>query len=185
MAATFRESAEEHLGWDKEDFEAEAFLACLDPFPRLLARLVWPFKAQLFGEDIAAMSKVADLTSYNDVFQVAQGFADARRDRKFLRDAMGIRPRGRRLLSLAREVLPGRKSRDVKVETAYHPGATWRKQSDAERPEAPAARPEVPIAAPAPAPVPGGLGAQAGAKVESPVLGVHAAIAARRKASGG
>lgn len=187
MAATFRESAEERLGWDKEDFEAKAFLACLDPFPRLLARLVWPLKSGLFGEDIAAMSKVADLTSYNDVFQIAQGFADARRDRKFFRDALGIRPRGRRLLSLAREVLPGRKSRDVKVESAYHPGATWRKQADAERAEAPAPKPEAPSAtpAPSPAPMPGGLGAQPGATVESPVLGVHAAIAARRKASGG
>lgn len=187
MAATFRESAEERLGWNKADFEAKAFLASLDPFPRLLARLVWPLRSRFFGEDIAVMTKVADLTNYNDVFQIAQGFADARRDRKFVRDALGLRPRGRRLLALARDVLPGRKSRDVKVETAYHPGATWRKQADAERADAPAPRPEAPSVtpAPSPAPMPGGLGAQPGATVESPVLGVHAAIAARRKASGG
>lgn len=180
MATTFREAAKERLGWDRADFEAKAFLASLDPFPRLVARLVWPMKSRFFGEDIALMAKVADLRSYNEVFQIAQAFADARRDRKFIRDTLGLRPRGRRLLALARDVLPGRRSRDAKLETAYHPGATWRKQAGVGVTEAPSVTP-----AQSPAPMPGGLGAQPGGSLETPALGVHAATAARRKASGG
>jgi hypothetical protein len=184
MAGTFRESAEKRLGWDKEEFESRAFRSCLNSFPRLLVWLLWPWRSRLFAEDIAAMSQVAELTSYNDVFRFAQGLADARRDRKFFRDALGIRPRGRRLLSLARDVLPGRRSQEVQVETAYHPGATWRKLADVEPREAPVQKPAVPIAGPVPAPIPDDLGAPSSAQVESPALGVHAAIAARRKASG-
>jgi hypothetical protein len=124
--ATFREAAAEEFGWKTQDFEANAFLHCLDPFPRFIARLLWPWRDRLFREDIAAMRMVSELTSYNDIFQIAQGFGDARRDHSFLRDRMGVRPRGRRLLAFAREILPGRKSRDGKVESAYAPGATWR-----------------------------------------------------------
>jgi hypothetical protein len=124
--ATFREAASEELGWKKEDFEAKAFLHCLDPFPRFVARVLWPWRDRLFREDIAAMRMVSELTNYNDIFQIAQSFGDARRDHSFLRDQMGIRPRGRRLLALSREILPGRKSRSAKVESAYAPGATWR-----------------------------------------------------------
>jgi hypothetical protein len=124
--ATFRETAAEEFGWKTEDFEAKAFLHCLDPFPRFIARLLWLWRDRLFREDIAAMRMVSELTNYNDIFQIAQSFGDARRDQSFLRDRMGVRPRGRRLLALAREILPGRKSRDGKVESAYAPGATWR-----------------------------------------------------------
>ncbi len=124
--ATFREAAAEEYGWKTEDFEAKAFLHCLDPFPRFVARVLWPWRDRLFREDIAAMRMVSDLTNYNDIFQIAQSFGDARRDQSFLRDKFGVRPRGRRLLALAREILPGRKSRDGKVESAYAPGATWR-----------------------------------------------------------
>ena len=124
--ATFREAAAEEYGWKTEDFEAKAFLHCLDPFPRFIARTLWLWRDRLFREDIAAMRMVSELTSYNDIFQIAQSFGDARRDQSFLRDRMGVRPRGRRLLTLAREILPGRKSRDGKVESAYAPGATWR-----------------------------------------------------------
>ena len=70
------------------------------------------------------------------------------------------------------------------METAYHPGATWRKLADVEPREAPVQKPAVPIAGPVPAPIPDDLGAPSSAQVESPALGVHAAIAARRKASG-
>lgn len=124
--ATFREAAAEEYGWKPQDFEAKAFLHCLDPFPRFIARVLWLWRDRLFREDIAAMRMVSDLTSYNDIFQIAQSFGDARRDQSFLRDKIGVRPRGRRLLALAREILPGRKSRDGKVESAYAPGATWR-----------------------------------------------------------
>lgn len=125
--ATFREAAAEEFGWKTKDFEANAFLHCLDPFPRFIARVLWPWRDRLFREDIAAMRLVSELTNYNDIFQIAQSFGDARRDQNFLRDRMGVRPRGRRLLALAREILPGRKSRDSKVESAYAPGATWRR----------------------------------------------------------
>lgn len=124
--ATFREAAAEEYGWKTEDFEAKAFLHCLDPFPRFIARVLWLWRDRLFREDIAAMRMVSELTSYNDIFQIAQSFGDARRDHSFLRDGIGVRPRGRRLLAMAREILPGRKSRDGKVEPAYAPGATWR-----------------------------------------------------------
>lgn len=124
--ATFREAASEVLGWKKEDFEAKAFLHCLDPFPRFIARVLWPWRDRFFREDIAAMRMVSELTNYNDIFQIAQSFGDARRDHSFLRDQMGVRPRGRRLLALSREILPGRKSRSGKVESAYAPGETWR-----------------------------------------------------------
>lgn len=124
--ATFREAAAEEYGWKTEDFEAKAFLHCLDPFPRFIARTLWLWRDRLFREDIAAMRMVSELTNYNDIFQIAQSFGDARRDQSFLRDKIGVRPRGRRLLALAREILPGRKSRDGKVESAYAPGATWR-----------------------------------------------------------
>ncbi len=124
--ATFREAASEEFGWKTEDFEAKAFLHCLDPFPRFIARVLWLWRDRLFREDIAAIRMVSELTSYNDIFQIAQSFGDARRDQSFLRDKIGVRPRGRRLLTLAREILPGRKSRDGKVESAYAPGATWR-----------------------------------------------------------
>jgi|GEM_PF-509735 len=124
--ATFREAAAQEFGWKTEDFEAKAFLHCLDPFPRFMARVLWLWRDRLFREDIAAMRMVSELTNYNDIFRIAQSFGDARRDHSFLRDKVGVRPRGRRLLALAREILPGRKSRDGKVESAYAPGATWR-----------------------------------------------------------
>lgn len=124
----FREAATKEFGWREEHFEGKLFLACLEPFPRFLARLLWPWRQRLFGDDINAMRMVADLTHYNDIFQVAQSFGDGRRDFSFLRNTLGIRPRGRRLLGVAREILPGRKGRETKVESAYAPGATWRKE---------------------------------------------------------
>lgn len=131
--ATFREAAAAEYGWDPEDFEAKVFLHCLETFPRLLARILWIWRDRLFKADLAAIGLVADLTSYNDVFQVAQSFADSHRDRGFLRDTLGLRPRGRRLLSLARELLPGRRQTQTTLEPANRAGTVWRK-SDARDP---------------------------------------------------
>lgn len=130
---TFREAAAEEFGWDKEAFEAKVFLHCLETFPRILARILWPWRDRFFRVDLAAIGLVADLTSYNDVFQVAQGFADSHRDRGFLRDTLGLRPRGRRLLALARELLPGRRQSQTNLEPANRAGVVWRK-SDAREP---------------------------------------------------
>lgn len=133
--ATFREAAATEYGWAPEDFEAKVFLHCLEPFPRLLARILRLGRDRFFQADLAAIGLVADLTNYNDIFQVAQSFGDSHRDRTFLRDTLGLRPRGRRLLSLARELLPGRRQTPVTLEPASRAGAVWRK-SDARDPGA-------------------------------------------------
>jgi len=131
--ATFREAAAEEYGWDKEDFEAKVFLQCLETFPRILARILWLWRDRFFKADLAAIGLVADLTSYNDVFQVAQSFADSHRDQGFVRDTLGLRPRGRRLLALARELLPGRRQSHTQLEPVNRGGVVWRK-SDAREP---------------------------------------------------
>lgn len=124
--ATFREVTKAEYGWEEEDFTEELFLECLDPLPRMIARVLWSRREKYFDKDLKAIASLAELTNYNDVFLVAQGFSDSEHGNRLLRGILGVRPRGRRLLAIARELLPGRKQEEPKVQTAYHPGATWR-----------------------------------------------------------
>lgn len=131
---TFTEITHQQYGWAPEEFEQRLFLKCLDPETRILARLLWPWRNRLFKEDFAALSTAARLTSYNDLFELAQTLSEARHPRRFFRDRLGIRPRGRHLLAIAREMLPGRRPQAAKVEPAYRPGSPMPKPQHHERP---------------------------------------------------
>jgi hypothetical protein len=133
--ANFKEIAHQQYGWDPQDFEQRLFLKCLDPGARVLARLLWPWRNRFFRQDFAALSTVANLTSYNDVFDLAQNLSDSRSQRRFLRHRLGIRPRGRHLLALARELLPGRRPQTAKVEPAYRLGSPMPKPQQHQPPE--------------------------------------------------
>ncbi len=133
--ATFKEITHQQYGWAPEEFEQRLFLECLDPGARLLARMLWPWRRQLFQEDFAALSTAARLTTYNDVFDLAQSLSDSRHTKHFFRDRIGIRPRGRRLLAIARELLPGRRPSIAKVEPAYRPGSPMPKPLQHQPPE--------------------------------------------------
>lgn len=108
---SFRELACARYGWKGHAFVGRTFLHCVLPWQRPVVWLLRPFWERFYRPDLRIIEKVADMTSYNDVYQVAQDFADSRRDRNLFRDRLGIRPHGRRLLAMARDSLPGRASR--------------------------------------------------------------------------
>lgn len=103
--ATIKERACEELGWDEARVVEQLYFHCLTWRHRLMARLLWPFRERLFSEDLRVMEKVVTYESYNDVWVLARDFAYPHRAGSFWRDTMGIRPRGRRLLQLAKELL--------------------------------------------------------------------------------
>ena len=134
LMATFKEAAQQRYGWDLEDFDEKVFFHCLEGYSRILARLLWPWRRRLFEQDLAVIRSVAEIANYNDVFRVAEMFADPRADPSFLRNSIKIRPRGRRLVNLARELLPARPQRNPTVESINRAGALPRK-SDAREPK--------------------------------------------------
>jgi hypothetical protein len=103
--ATIKERACEELGWDEARVAERLYFHCLTWRHRLMARLLWPFRERLFSEDLRVMERVVNFDSYNDVWVLARDFAYPHRAAYFWRDTMGIRPRGRRLLQLAKELL--------------------------------------------------------------------------------
>ena len=109
---TFRELACARYGWRPEGFERRTFFHCVSAWQRPAAWILWPWRERFFRADLSLIERIGTMTSYNDVYQVAQDFADSRRQRGFVRDVLGVRPHGRRLLSMARDSLPGRMRRE-------------------------------------------------------------------------
>ena len=101
--ATLRELACERYGWSPDQFVRRTFFHCLLPWYRPLAWMIWPIRKHFFVPDLGLIERIGALSTYNDVYQYAQDFADSRRDRNFLRDTFGMRPHGRRLLAMARD----------------------------------------------------------------------------------
>jgi len=109
---TFREMACARYGWSPEHFVGKTFFHCIQPWHRPLVWLLWPWRRRIYAADLDLIERVAAMTTYNDIYQVAQDFADSRRERHFFRDILGMRPHGRRLLAMARDSLPGRPRRE-------------------------------------------------------------------------
>lgn len=102
---TFREALIAEWGWKESSVVGRLFRSAVLPQHQPILWLLWPFRHRLFREDLAVMEKVLASSSYNDVAQLAREFGHPHRDLTFWRDRVGVRPRGRRLLETAKQVL--------------------------------------------------------------------------------
>ena len=105
---TFREKACARYGWEPGNFVSKTLRHCVRPWQLPLVWMAWPWRRRIYAADLQLIERVAEMTSYNDIYHVAQDFADSRRARNFVRDFLGIRPHGRRLLAMARDSMPGK-----------------------------------------------------------------------------
>lgn len=93
------------LGWKESQVVDRLFRSSILPQHRPILWFLWPFRRHLYREDLAVLAQVAALSSYNEVAQFAREFGHPHRDLSFWRDRVGVRPRGRRLLEVAKQVL--------------------------------------------------------------------------------
>lgn len=102
---TFKEAAIAELGWKESKVVDRLFRSSIMPQHQPILWLLWPFRHRLYREDLAVLEQVLGLSSYNEVAQFAREFGHPHRDMSFWRDRVGVRPRGRRLLEVAKKVL--------------------------------------------------------------------------------
>lgn len=103
---SFREAYARDTGLPAPEFERALFLRCVPPIQRPVARVLLWLNPGVFDRDLATMREVAVATSSEDVRLAARdlrggGFYQ----RNLLRDAIGVRASGRRLVAIARRVL--------------------------------------------------------------------------------
>lgn len=92
------------LGWEPDDFADLLYLESLPFFQRFLARCLWPFRRHLFGQDLQRMAQLASLDSLSELSREIAWFGSPRNRRGILREFVGIRPRGRRIMDWAKEL---------------------------------------------------------------------------------
>jgi hypothetical protein len=94
------------LGWPASEFPARLFLPCLPRWavvPALLIRVAMP---SVFAADLEVLTDAGNATTAREIRIAAQSLSyNPRRARSFIRDTLGIRCSGRRLLALLRETI--------------------------------------------------------------------------------
>lgn len=104
---SFRALFAKQYGVSPDRFEAEVFVLCVPwiyrPVARILVKLVPPW----FHLDLQVLSDMAKAESLQEVRILAGDFRDDIRHRaSFVRDSLGFRASGRRLMGLAKQVFP-------------------------------------------------------------------------------
>lgn len=92
------------LGWEADEFADLLYLESLPFFQRFLAHCLWPLRRYLFRQDIQRMAQLANLTSLSELSREIAWFGSPRNRRGILREIIGVRPRGRRIMNWAKEL---------------------------------------------------------------------------------
>ena len=91
-------------GWEADEFADQLFLESLPFFQRFIARCLWPLRRRLFGHDLQRMAQLAQIHSLSELSREIAWFGSPRNRQGILREIIGIRPRGRRIMAWAKEL---------------------------------------------------------------------------------
>ncbi|HVY70089.1 MAG TPA: hypothetical protein VHH73_09180 [Verrucomicrobiae bacterium] len=109
MTYTLQQRYCEQTGCPPGQFEEKIFNECLPPSAMPLARLVRRFRPHFFQSDFLAIRYCGEATSFQAIRSEIDSFAQENRDRGgFLRRNLKLRISGRRLMDVARQLLPTR-----------------------------------------------------------------------------
>jgi hypothetical protein len=102
----FRAAFARRFSRSPESFEREVFVRCVPPWYRPVAWAIIRWVPAWFSQDWQVLQDVARATSLEEVRVLSGDFRGGIRHRRSLiRDRIGFRVSGRRLLALARHVL--------------------------------------------------------------------------------
>lgn len=102
----FRDLFVRSAGIPEERFEVHLFLRCVPPLRRPLARILLRIKRSIFERDFTTLRAVAAATSVDEVRRAARDLRGGPLYRShWVRDRVGVRASGRRLVVIASEVL--------------------------------------------------------------------------------
>ena len=102
---TFREAYCRHFECPPEEFEQDLLLACMGTQAAFFARWILKFRPDFFAAECSRLRLAGNLTDSRYVYDYAAEFSDPRRGGGLVRERLGIRPRGRALISIALEVM--------------------------------------------------------------------------------
>ncbi|MBL9173039.1 MAG: hypothetical protein JNL10_05850 [Verrucomicrobiales bacterium] len=104
----FRDAFLNSTGIVAERFEVHLFLRSVPPLRRPVARLLLLLRPSVFERDFATLREVALATSADEVRQTVVDLRGGPLYRSsMIRDHLGIRASGRRLVNMARRILKG------------------------------------------------------------------------------
>lgn len=103
---SFRDAFARGFGVSPDEFERTAFVQCVPWWCRPVAALLVRWEPGWFALDLQVLRDVARATSLDEIRLLAGDFRGGVRHRfSFVRDCLGIRASGRRLMAMARRVI--------------------------------------------------------------------------------
>lgn len=102
---TFRDAYCRHFECPSEEFEQDLLLACMSSQSVFFAKWILRFRPDFFATECSRLRSAGNMTDPRFVYDFAAEFSDPRRGGGWVRERLGIRPRGRALIAIALEVM--------------------------------------------------------------------------------